>query len=166
MWVVAGVLLGLFVVAVAAGFHTGPHTHLGAVFFGVLAGAWLLVMIVQGRPLATLLALLVSVVVVTAGAGVMAFQGLRAHPRDAATFRARSVAGAEGVAVTDLDPDGIVRVRGEDWSARSANGAVRHGGRVQVLGAKGVHLEVWGEDEGTTPTFPPDGGQQDVGEEH
>jgi membrane-bound serine protease (ClpP class) len=165
MWVVAGVLLGLFVMALAAGFHTGPHTHLGAVVLGVVTGVWLLVMILQGRPLATLLALLVAVVLVTAGAGFLAWQGMRARPRDAVTFRARSVEGAEGVAVTDLDPDGIVRVRGEDWSARSANGTVRHGGRVQVLGAKGVHLEVWGEDEGATPSFPAER-DQDVGEEH
>ena len=165
MWVVAGVLLGLLVVALAAGFHTGPHTHLGAVVLGVLAGVWLVVMILQGGSLATLLALLVAVVLVTAGAGVLAWQGLRDRPGDAATLRARSILGAEGVAVTDLDPDGVVRVRGEDWSARSANGTVRHGGHVQVLHAQGVHLEVWGEEEGPAPALPADRGRRDVGEE-
>ena len=166
MWVVAGVLLGLFVVSVAVGFHTGPHTHLGAVVLGAVTGLWLLVMILQGRSLSTLLALLVADVLVTAGAGALALQGLRARPEDAATFRARSVEGAEGIAVTDLDPDGVVRVRGEDWSARSANGPVPHGGRVQVLGAKGVHLEVWGEDGGDGAALPADQGRQEAGEEN
>jgi len=28
MWVIAGVLLGLLVLASLVGFHTGPHAHL------------------------------------------------------------------------------------------------------------------------------------------
>ena len=54
--------------------------------------------------------------------------------------------GAEGVAVGDLHPSGIVRVNGEDWSARSMNGAVRAGTPVQVLRVVGVRLEVWGDE--------------------
>ena len=61
-----------------------------------------------------------------------------------------SLEGAEGVAVSDLAPEGIVRVRGEQWSAVSVNGTVRSGTRVQVLRAAGVHLDVWGEDAEAT----------------
>jgi membrane-bound ClpP family serine protease len=52
---------------------------------------------------------------------------------------------AEGVAVSALTPEGIVRVRGEEWSAVSVNGPVPADTKVQVLRAGGVRLEVWGE---------------------
>jgi membrane-bound ClpP family serine protease len=48
--------------------------------------------------------------------------------------------------VEALDPAGIVRVAGEDWTAVSLNGPVPAGGRVQVVSVRGVRLEVWGED--------------------
>ena len=62
-----------------------------------------------------------------------------------------SLEGAEGVALSDLAPEGIVRVRGEQWTAVSVNGTVPKGTRVQVLRTSGVHLEVWGEDAVATP---------------
>ena len=61
----------------------------------------------------------------------------------------RSVEGAEGTAQTDLAPSGIVRVRGENWSADCVNGSVKAGGRVQVIKVNGVRLEVWGEAQST-----------------
>ncbi|HLJ09115.1 MAG TPA: NfeD family protein, partial [Acidimicrobiia bacterium] len=59
---------------------------------------------------------------------------------------APGVVGSEGVAVTDLHPDGIVRVRGENWSATSLNGSVEAGQRIQVIESSGVRLGVWSED--------------------
>jgi len=56
-----------------------------------------------------------------------------------------SLDGAEGVAVSDLVPEGIVRVGGEQWSALSVNGTARSGTPVQVLRTAGVRLEVWAE---------------------
>ena len=49
MWVIAGVLLGIVVLASLIGFHVGPHAHVAAGIFGVLAAAWLVVMAVDGR---------------------------------------------------------------------------------------------------------------------
>ena len=48
--------------------------------------------------------------------------------------------------MSDLAPGGIIRIRGEEWSAISVNGTARRGSAVQVLRAVGVRLEVWGED--------------------
>jgi hypothetical protein len=45
-----------------------------------------------------------------------------------------------------MSPDGIVRVRGENWSATSLNGEIAAGGAVQVVNVIGVRLQVWGEE--------------------
>jgi len=160
MWIIAGVLLGLVVLTTLVGFHSGPHTHVVAGGVGVLAAAWLVVMAVNGRSVPILWALLTADLVVSVGVGVMAWYGLsgRASP----AHRPVSLEGEEGVALSDLTPEGIVRVRGEQWSAVSVNGTVLAGTRVQVLRTSGVHLEVWGEGAEAAPaggTFSLDKGE-------
>ncbi|MGD0321523.1 MAG: NfeD family protein [Acidimicrobiales bacterium] len=160
MWVIAGVLLGLVVLASVVGFHSGPHVHVVAGVIGVLAAVWLVVMAVDGRSAPILWTLLSADLVISAGVGVMGWFGLSG--RGAAEHHLSSLEGEEGVAVSDLVPEGVVRVRGEQWSAVSVNGTVRADTRVQVLRAAGVHLEVWGED---ATAVPADGGNSlDKGE--
>jgi len=160
MWIIAGVLLGLVVLTSLVGFHTGPHAHAVAGAIGVLAAAWLIVMAVNGRSVPILWALLSADLVISVGVGIMAWYGLSG--RASIGNRPVSLEGAEGVALSDLAPEGVVRVRGEQWSAVSVNGTVRAGTRVQVLRTSGVHLEVWGEDAETVPadgTFSLDEGE-------
>ena len=80
------------------------------------------------------------------GVGVLAWKGLSSPPTESAMLRRRSLEGAEAIAVTELDPKGIVRVHGENCSAESLNGTIKAKARVQVINAKGVRLEVWGEE--------------------
>jgi membrane protein implicated in regulation of membrane protease activity len=150
MWLVAGLLVGFVVLVSLLGFHTGPHTHVVAGVLGVAAAIWLVVMAFEGRSLPILLVLLGAVLVISVGVGVLAWKGLSSPPTASPIPRGRSPEGAEGVAVTDLDPSGIVRVHGENWSAESLNGTVKASARIQVINAKGVRLEVWGDetDEG------------------
>jgi membrane-bound serine protease (ClpP class) len=150
MWIIAGVLLGIVVLAALVGFHSGPHAHAVAGGVGVLAAAWLVFMAIDGRSAPVLWALLSADVVVSAGVGVMGWKGLAARDTPPPELSG-SLEGAEGVAVGDLNPEGIVRIRGEQWSAVSVNGTVPAGGRVQVLRAAGVRLEVWGEDAAALP---------------
>lgn len=150
MWVIAGVLLGLVVLASLVGFHSGPHAHVVAGGVGVLAAAWLVFMAVEGRSAPVLWALLSADLVISVGVGVLAWNGL-SH-RVTSAHHVSSPEGAEGVAISDLAPEGIIRVRGEQWSAASVNGTVRSGTRVQVLRRTGVHLEVWGENAEAVPT--------------
>jgi len=149
MWIVAGVLIGLVIVASLAGFHLGPHAHLAAGVLGVLAAVWLLVMAGSGRSTPVLWVLLSADLVVSGGVGVMAWYGLSGRAN--LGHRPLSLEGAEGIAVGELTPEGIVRVRGEQWSATSVNGNIRAGARVQVLRTSGVRLEVWGEDDELAP---------------
>jgi membrane-bound ClpP family serine protease len=146
MWVIAGVLLGLVVLASLIGFHVGPHAHVAAGVFGVLAAAWLVVMAVDGRSAPVLWALLSADLVVSAGIGTLAWKGLTTRGINVADRHLVSPNGAEGVAIGDLDPEGIVRVNGENWSAVAVNGPVRAGTPVQVVRVAGVRLEVWGDE--------------------
>lgn len=50
--------------------------------------------------------------------------------------------GHEAVVVKDLDPKGIVHVRGEAWTAVSAHGPVPKGARVRIVALNGLTLEV------------------------
>jgi membrane-bound serine protease (ClpP class) len=54
----------------------------------------------------------------------------------------RTVIGAEGTVLTPLEPIGVVRVRGESWTARSTSGPVPRGASVRVTGMAGLTLEV------------------------
>ena len=61
--------------------------------------------------------------------------------------KVRSTTGAEGLlgtlgtALTDCDPDGQVKVKGQIWKARCRDG-VRAGDGVEVIGVEGLRLDV------------------------
>jgi presenilin-like A22 family membrane protease/membrane protein implicated in regulation of membrane protease activity len=50
--------------------------------------------------------------------------------------------GAEGIAQTDLDPEGTVWVRGETWTARAVAERIAAGERIRVLTVQGLRLQV------------------------
>lgn len=146
MWIVAGVLLGLVVVGVLAGLHAGPHAHAAAAIVGVVAAVWLVVMAFLGEAKPLLYVLLGADLTMTGLVGFGAWRALAGgSARAQGAGSQHSVEGAYGTALEPLDPEGVVRVRGEDWSAVSLNGPVAAGGRVQVISVRGVRLEVWGE---------------------
>lgn len=55
---------------------------------------------------------------------------------------AERLIGEQGVALTDLAPDGQVRVDLEDWSAVAVTGEIRAGDPVRVIDIAGVRLRV------------------------
>lgn len=152
MWIVAGILLGVVILSALAGLHAGPHAHLIAGVAGVAAAAWFVVMAAYGRSTPVLWALLAADLVVAVGVGITAWTGLRSPSLGGSGLPV--LESAEGVALSDLMPEGIVRVRGEQWTAAAVNGHVAEGTRVQVLRADGVRLEVWGEEVEPRPPEP------------
>ena len=60
---------------------------------------------------------------------------------------AEALIGAEGVAITDLDPNGEVRVLGEYWRAKTAKKTIKKGEKVVVVGKEGLVLIVKASDE-------------------
>ncbi|HTW99076.1 MAG TPA: NfeD family protein [Acidimicrobiales bacterium] len=147
MWIVAGVLLGSMVLAAIASLHVGPHGHGVAAILGAVAAAWLLVMLAEGRGRPLLFGLLGADLVMSAMLGLLAYKGFTDPQRG--LHRRTGPEGAHGIALSDLDPSGIVRVDGEEWTAESVNGPVAKGGRVQVLSRQGVRIQVWGEAPGS-----------------
>jgi membrane-bound serine protease (ClpP class) len=67
--------------------------------------------------------------------------GIRAQRRTVKTGR-EAMVGAIGVVRRDLDPTGTVFVEGELWNADSVDGVINAGDSVQVVRARGLHLEV------------------------
>jgi membrane-bound ClpP family serine protease len=50
--------------------------------------------------------------------------------------------GSRGEVVRSLDPEGMVRIRGELWKARSAGGKIEVGTEITVVGREGLRLIV------------------------
>jgi membrane-bound serine protease (ClpP class) len=50
--------------------------------------------------------------------------------------------GSRGVAVTDLNPKGEIRVLGEFWQATAKEGGIKNGEKVEVVGMQGMFLVV------------------------
>ncbi|TAK24904.1 MAG: nodulation protein NfeD [Chloroflexota bacterium] len=70
---------------------------------------------------------------------VRAALGMR---RGVPAMRPQPAAGHLAVAVTDLDPDGVVHVADEDWSATAEPGGVRAGEAVEIVDRQGLRLRV------------------------
>jgi len=155
MWFVADLLLGFVLIATILGFHIGPHSHAAAGIGGVVAAVWLLIMAASGQAAPLLWIALGADVALTAGVGTIGLKGLQAKDSPALPLAHERLIGANGVADSDLNPDGIVRVRSETWSATSVNGKIAKGTPVQVIEVTGIRLGVWGEADATPFTEIP-----------
>src|SRR5207249_6582144 len=85
------------------------------------------------------------IVAVAVGAGLFAFFTLRAllaARGQPVTTGQEALEGSAGVALTDLDPRGTVRARGETWTADSSGDPIRAGAAVRILRVRGVNLLV------------------------
>ncbi len=67
--------------------------------------------------------------------------GIRAQ-RPRARMGRESLVGAQGVARTDLTPEGMVYVAGEMWTATAESGRITEGERVLVTAVDGLRLRV------------------------
>ncbi|MBM3127100.1 MAG: nodulation protein NfeD [Chloroflexi bacterium] len=55
---------------------------------------------------------------------------------------AESLIGATGVALSDLAPSGMARVRSEEWLADAQEGVIKEGDAIQVVRVEGLRLKV------------------------
>jgi membrane-bound serine protease (ClpP class) len=154
VWITIFVLLGLVLLGAIAGFHSGPHAHVLAAVLGAVAAIWLVVMGANGHTSPLLWTLVGSDIAVSAGLGALGWRGLTSPGRRPSRHTSAALVGVTGAAMTELSPDGVVRVNGESWSAMSLNGSIRAGRAVQVIGAAGLRLEVWGDEEVLTSPSP------------
>jgi membrane-bound serine protease (ClpP class) len=69
------------------------------------------------------------------------YRGLRANLAKAKTGSAAMI-GAVGIATTDLNPAGEVRVQGEFWKAVAKDGWINEGSEVEVTGVENLTIYV------------------------
>ncbi|MBI1806337.1 MAG: nodulation protein NfeD [Ignavibacteria bacterium] len=95
--------------------------------FDVLAISWSVILIV--------------VVITTAFFAFAIGMGVRAQRRKPATG-SRAIIGEIGEAITDLRPDGQIRIHGEIWSAESVDGTLKKGCKVRAVEIENLKLKV------------------------
>jgi membrane-bound ClpP family serine protease len=147
-WLVGGIVVALVVATAAVSAHAGGHAWFVPLPAAALAIAWL-VSISEGDRRAGTWWLLAGSAALSAVAVVFAAGILRARAASR-LIPAATLVGADGVAVSALDPVGIARVRGETWTAESISGALAPGTPVHVVRADGLRLLVWSE-QGQVP---------------
>ncbi len=86
------------------------------------------------------------VIIPVAGFAVFFFlvvirQAMRLRHRKVTT-RDEQLVGREGTVVRDLEPNGVVQVAAEEWSAKAVRGTPRRGDRVRVVRMEGLTLHV------------------------
>jgi membrane-bound serine protease (ClpP class) len=135
--------LGAFTVAGAATLVLGGLTLFNPSVPNARVSPWLIVTV-------TLVLVAFFATVVTAALSA------RRLPR---TAPATGVLGATGTVIRDLDPEGIVRVGGEDWTAWSETGMVPAGAPVRVVAIDGLRLRVGEIEEAAPATVPEPGGR-------
>ncbi|MBT1071408.1 NfeD family protein [Pelotalea chapellei] len=68
-------------------------------------------------------------------------RGIKAHRRKPVTG-SEGLTGENGIADSDMVPEGTVLVHGERWNAWSGNGPIRRGDQVEVVEVDGLRLRV------------------------
>jgi len=122
------VSLGLIIgVLVAVGVFLLFVAVSGMVFFGVAVP-------VEGS-------LAVTLFVVALILGLIFYAGVKAQFRRVKTGK-EALIGAKGVATSDLQPRGEVRVMGEFWEATAKDASIAAGQSVEVVSMDGVYLVV------------------------
>jgi membrane-bound ClpP family serine protease len=144
MWAIAGVLLGIAIVAGIAGFHFGPHAHAVATVAGAATAIVLVTLAFTGHAQPLLFVLLGADVAVTGGLSMIAVKGFSSRA-ELARPPTEHVAGAFATALDTLDPDGTVRLNGEIWSATALNPPIEAGSSVHVVRRVSLRLEVWAD---------------------
>jgi len=108
-------------------------------------------------------------VVVSAGIATLAWKGLTTRSDYVAGRQLVSLDGAEGFASGRSGPGWDCPGERRELVGSICNGPVRAGAPVQVVGVKGVRLEVWGDestalgpDNELEATIPPDADANDA----
>ena len=137
------VLLLVAAVALGVGFHGGPHV---AAVLGVvgLVAAFVFFLFLLGRSEFNAMAGAITgaTMAITLGTVVFGLSSLRRLRHQTGPSASAALWNGHGVALSDLDPQGTVRIAGETWSAESDGSAIRAGTAVIVVEINRLHLKV------------------------
>jgi membrane-bound serine protease (ClpP class) len=82
-----------------------------------------------------------TLIIVALIVGFIFYVGVKAQFRRVKTGK-EALIGAKGVAISDLNPNGEIRVIGEFWEATAKDGDIVTGQTVEVVGMQGMFLVV------------------------
>jgi membrane-bound serine protease (ClpP class) len=121
----------------ALAFLVGISVTLGALLlFAAFTGVNL-----NGTDISVILAAAAVAFALAVIAAYMLYKGLEANLSKVKTGK-EALMGAKGVAVTDVDPNGEIRVLGEFWQALTKQSPIPAGQIVQVVDMEGMFLVV------------------------
>jgi membrane-bound ClpP family serine protease len=103
-----------------------------------VVGLWLLPKIDINLPLFAVILIMLAWLGLAVFTYRMGSRALRKKPEGGLS----SMLGTRGEVVKRLDPEGMVRIRGETWKAKSAGRKIEAGAIVTVVGQKGLKLIV------------------------
>lgn len=140
--VVTAIVLGVMVVATwLLCAHVGGHAWFVPLPAAAAAAGWVLAAATSGAAAAWWL---VAICALASGAGLtVASSALRQRPMPPG--EPTVTPGEAGVAITALDPTGVVRINSETWTATSLSGPLQAGAPVHVVRRDGLRIEVWSE---------------------
>lgn len=151
MILVSFVLLAIVVFGALSSFHLGSHVLFASGVIGAVASLVLLADVVFLANVASMvltIIVLAGILIFCIALAVMGMSGVMGARRVVdPKSSASKLLQAEGVAVTDLTPQGTVRVLGETWTAESLSGSVKAGVDVYVAEIDGIRLKVWANPE-------------------
>jgi membrane-bound ClpP family serine protease len=141
-WGTGAILVVLLAAAGLLSAHAGGHAWFVPLPAFALAGLWAFTAS-SDSPTANWS--LVALAATASGAGIIfATTALRQRLRGELALLP-PLRGATGVAITELNPVGVVQVAGETWSAESVSGPLPVGAPVHAVKSRGVRLQVWSE---------------------
>jgi membrane-bound ClpP family serine protease len=140
----SGILLGIAVLALVLGMHFGPHSHLVSVLSVILSTGFLAAILATSGGNGTIYFLLgINLAIIIFSALLLKHE----YRQNNTSRHYRKPALINGVAVSDLNPTGVVQAGGELWSATSANGEIKAGSKVDIISSTSVRLEVIAADD-------------------
>ena len=140
MFIIIGIILLLFELKT----HIGALAILGSI--SVIAGSLMLIpsgnLWISKEEMEKMWASIVGLgVTVMSIFALLVFKVAKAQRRKP-VIGPKALIGKIGITISDLNPDGEMRVEGEIWHARSISGKIRKGERVKVIKREGLVLLV------------------------
>lgn len=150
MFVASIILLVALTVAALLSLHVGPHGLIASGTVGAIAALALLsdaIFLARVTAPLVLLGILIAIMLVSLAIITAGIRGIKTSRLPNPTSLNTKLLTANGVALTDLTPNGTVKILGEVWSAESLSGSVKAGVEVYVSEVDGLRLKVWANPE-------------------
>ena len=105
-------------------------------FFAAISGTTYYGLAIQIELTIGIALIIIAIIVV-----LIFYAGVKAQFKHVKTGK-EALVGSKGLATTDLNPKGEIRVMGEFWRAKAKDNSITSGQAVEVIGLEGMYLVV------------------------